>query len=53
MRIMKKTMSMLFLLIVMLSGLWAQETPVSWDFKTVKVNDSVAELQFKADIQEN
>ncbi|MBO4504732.1 MAG: thioredoxin family protein [Bacteroidales bacterium] len=29
----------------------AQESPVKWDYKTVKVNDSVAELQFTAAIQ--
>ena len=41
------------MLVVLLSSLWAQETPVTWNFKTVKVNDSVAELQFQAAIQEN
>lgn len=32
--------------------LTAQESPVKWTFKTVKINDSVAELQFKATIQQ-
>ena len=41
------------MLVVLLSSLWAQETPVTWNFKTVKVNDSIAELQFQAAIQEN
>lgn len=34
-------------------ALFAQEDPVKWTFKTVKINDSVAELQFKADIQQS
>ena len=50
---MKKTSSLLFLIILLISSLFAQETPVTWNFKTVKVNDSVAELQFQASIQEN
>ena len=50
---MKKTSSLLFLFIFLISSLFAQETPVTWNFKTVKVNDSVAELQFQASIQEN
>ena len=50
---MRKITSILFLFVVLLGGLWAQETPVTWNFKTVKVNDSVAELQFQASIQEN
>ena len=32
---------------------FAQESPVKWTFKTVKINDSVAELQFKANIEQN
>ena len=32
--------------------LTAQESPVKWTFKTVKINDSVAELQFHATIQQ-
>jgi thiol:disulfide interchange protein DsbD len=32
---------------------FAQETPVKWTFQTVKINDSVAELQFKANIEQN
>lgn len=40
----------LFLLSVF--TLTAQESPVKWTFKTVKINDSVAELQFKATIQQ-
>lgn len=36
------------------NNLNAQEQhPVKWSFKTVKINDSVAELQFHADIQPN
>ncbi len=31
----------------------AQVDPVKWTFKTVKINDSIAELQFRADIQPN
>ena len=31
----------------------AQVSPVTWTFKTVKINDSVAELQLKADIEQN
>ncbi|MBP5664627.1 MAG: thioredoxin family protein [Bacteroidales bacterium] len=50
---MRKITSILFMLVVLLSSIWAQETPVTWNFKTVKVNDSVAELQFQATIQEN
>ena len=50
---MRKITSILFLLIVILSGIYAQETPVNWNFKTVKVNDSIAELQFQATIQEH
>ena len=50
---MRKITSILFMLVVLLSSLWAQETPVTWNFKTVKVNDSIAELQFQAAIQEN
>lgn len=30
----------------------AQESPVKWTYKTVKVNDSIAELQFHATIQQ-
>ncbi len=47
---MKRITHILLLLIIVL-GLHAQEDPVTWSFKTVKVNDSVAELQFHADIQ--
>lgn len=32
-------------------SLIAQDSPVKWTFKTVKINDSVAELQFQANIQ--
>ncbi|MEG1555235.1 MAG: thioredoxin family protein [Bacteroidales bacterium] len=32
---------------------YAQESPVDWEFKTVKVNDSIAELQFIAKIKPN
>ncbi len=34
-------------------SLHAQETPVTWTFKTVSLNDSTAELQFKATIKPN
>ena len=34
-------------------SLRAQETPVTWTFKTVSLNDSTAELQFKATIKPN
>ena len=34
-------------------SLTAQETPVTWTFKTVAINDSTAELQFKATIKPN
>ncbi len=41
------TILVLFTVIV----LSAQESPVKWTYKTVKVNDSVAELQLRATIQ--
>lgn len=44
--------SALFILTA-LATLHAQDSPVSWTFKTVKVNDSVAELQFNANIQKD
>lgn len=50
---MKKLIVVLFAIFLLISNLFAQETPVTWNFKTVKVNDSVAELQFQAAIQEN
>ncbi len=34
-------------------ALLAEEVPVKWTFKTIKINDSVAELQFKADIKKD
>jgi len=37
---------------VTFSSLVAQENPVTWEYKTVKINDSVAELQFLATIKE-
>ncbi|MCQ2271296.1 MAG: thioredoxin family protein [Bacteroidales bacterium] len=40
-------------IILLTTSLFAQENPVTWNFKTVKVNDSIAELQFQAQIQEN
>lgn len=49
---MKKTR--LFLaasLLLFAAGLRAQESPVKWTFRTVKVNDTIAELQLKADIE--
>lgn len=39
--------------ILLTNSIFAQESPVNWTFKTVKVNDSIAELQFQAQIQEN
>ena len=50
---MKKLIVVLSALFLLISNLFAQETPVTWNFKTVKVNDSVAELQFQAAIQDN
>ena len=50
---MKKLIVVLSAIFLLISNLFAQETPVTWNFKTVKVNDSVAELQFLAAIQEN
>ena len=50
---MKKLSVVLTLVMLLLGSVFAQETPVTWDFKTVKVNDSIAELQFQASIQEN
>ena len=50
---MKKFSVVLTLVMLLLGSAFAQETPVTWNFKTVKVNDSVAELQFQAAIQEN
>lgn len=50
---MKKLNVVLTLVMLLLGSVFAQETPVTWDFKTVKVNDSIAELQFQASIQEN
>ena len=43
----------LFCLVMMMSVLtiMAQDSPIKWTFKTVKINDSVAELQFQANIQ--
>lgn len=50
---MKKVLLSLCFMLFVLSGIFAQENPVSWNFKTVKVNDSIAELQFQASIKEN
>ncbi len=50
---MKKLIVVLSAIFLLISNLFAQETPVTWNFKTVKVNDSVAELQFQAAIQDN
>ena len=51
----KLKLIILSLLALMLSVccVFAQETPVKWTFQTVKINDSVAELQFKANIEQN
>ena len=51
---MKNTISRLILFVALMMGiatLFAQQSPVKWDFKSVKVNDSVAELQIHATIQ--
>ena len=51
---MKNTISRLFLFVTLMMGivtLFAQQSPVKWSFKSVKVNDSVAELQIHATIQ--
>lgn len=50
---MKKVLLSLCAILLISSSIFGQENPVSWDFKTVKVNDSIAELQFKANIKEN
>jgi thiol:disulfide interchange protein DsbD len=50
---MKKFIVVLSAFLLLISSIFAQETPVTWNFKTVKVNDSIAELQFQAAIQEN
>ena len=54
---MKKTLLIFSLIIlVSISNLFSQggmETPVKWEFKTEKINDSVAELQFIATIKDN
>ena len=53
---MKKQVRQLCTLLVVICctlPLFAQESPVKWTFKTVKINDSVAELQFKANIEQN
>lgn len=50
---MKKVLLNLCFMLFVLSGIFGQENPVSWNFKTVKVNDSIAELQFQASIKEN
>lgn len=34
-------------------SLSAQDSPVTWNFKTVYINDSIAELQFTATIQKD
>lgn len=54
-KIMKNLKALLltaFIFFTALVTLHAQDSPVSWTFKTVKVNDSVAELQFNANIQQ-
>ncbi|MBP5206247.1 MAG: hypothetical protein J6Z44_05600, partial [Bacteroidales bacterium] len=44
-------LSLFIALFISVSVIFAQESPVKWNFKSVKVNDSVAELQFTAAIQ--
>ncbi len=41
------------ILVIGIFTLNAQVTPVKWTYKTVKVNDSIAELQFHATIQQD
>ena len=51
---MKNTISRLILFVALMMGIatsFAQQSPVKWSFKSVKVNDSVAELQLHATIQ--
>ncbi|MCQ2264843.1 MAG: hypothetical protein MJZ46_02210, partial [Bacteroidales bacterium] len=52
---MKRIRTILTTLLVMLVGVMtlnAQDSPVKWTFKTVKINDSIAELQFHATVQQ-
>lgn len=52
---MKKVLLLTFLAAFTLSlvSIKAQESPVKWTFSANKLNDSIAELQFRADIQNN
>ena len=48
----RRILSLVAALVVLLSfSLRAQQSPVKFTYKTVKINDSVAELQFSATIQ--
>lgn len=52
-RTMKKFFLILCALLLSAISVFCQDSPVNWTFKTVKVNDSVAELQFIAKIDAN
>ncbi|MCQ2286420.1 MAG: LptF/LptG family permease [Bacteroidales bacterium] len=49
---MKKIISLCISLLFALSFAFAQEMPVSWQFKTTEIADDVVELQFVAQIKE-
>ena len=48
---MKRLIIAFWAICVTILALQAQESPVKWTYTTTKINDSVAELQFKANIQ--
>lgn len=48
----KRLITILLIAFCGIISLNAQDSPVKWTFKTVKVNDSIAELQFQASIQQ-
>lgn len=50
---MKKLILVLCALMLVIGQVFSQETPVTWNYKTVKINDSIAELQFIAKIKPN
>ena len=53
MKMMKRLIVAFVAICVSFLTLSAQESPVKWTYTTNKINDSVAELQFKATIQPN
>lgn len=53
MRIYRFVCALTVLFLFSVPSMAQQVEPVKWNYKTVKVNDSVAELQFTADIQPN